>query len=206
LIRQFGHHLKSVVEHIDEGRLHVHFYIVPELLTDLRLNVPEIHPGLRMKYDAGEAGASKKDQDAAYRSGMSRWQDDYWWDVSRAFDHKRFGPKRTRVNRIQYLFRKRMEEEREQQQAAIGAAQEQTEKAALVRRIEQDREYACRLADIEQRERDYAQELAEFGAGLGKIKAVVNEERARRRAAEYEVELLRARLAELEAEPPNAAW
>jgi hypothetical protein len=201
-------HLKSVVEHIDEGHLHIHFYIVPELLTDLRLNVPEIHPGLRMKYDAAEAGASKKDQDAAYRCAMSRWQDDYWWDVSRAFDHQRFGPKRTRVNRMQYLFRKKMEEERAQQQAAIEAAREQAEKAALARRSEQDREFACRLAGIEQREKGYAQELTEFSAGLGRIKALVIEERARRRAAEDEVERLRARLAELEPElePPSAAW
>jgi hypothetical protein len=205
LIRQFGPHLKSVVEHIDEGRLHIHFYIVPDLLTDLRLNVPEIHPGFRMKYDAAEAGATKKDQDAEYRSGMSRWQDDYWHDVSRAFGHKRFGPKRTRVNRMRYLIQKKMEEERAEQLAAIETVREQANNAALERQIEQDREFACRLAGIEQRERRYVQELAEFNAGLGRFKAVVNEERARRRAAEGEVERLRARLAELEPETPNAA-
>jgi hypothetical protein len=192
-----------VVEHIDEGRLHIHFYIVPDLQPDLRLNVPEIHPGFRMKYDAAEAGASKKDQDAAYRCAMSRWQDEYWYDVSRDFGHKRFGPKRTRLNRMRYFFEMKMDEERVEQQAAIGAAREQVKREASERRSEQDAEFARRLAAIEQRD---AQRQAEFRVELGRTEAVANEERRQRLAAEDEVERLRARLAELEPQDPSPAW
>jgi hypothetical protein len=53
--------------------MHIHFYAVPTLLPDRRLNVNDIHPGRRMKAAAAEAGASKRDQDAAYRSAMARW-------------------------------------------------------------------------------------------------------------------------------------
>ena len=65
LIQQFGEHLLSVGEHGDEGFPHIHFYVVPTLLPDGHLNLHEIHPGLRMKWDADEAGASQKVQDAA---------------------------------------------------------------------------------------------------------------------------------------------
>jgi hypothetical protein len=184
-----------VVEHVDEGQYHLHFYIVPELRADSRLNVPEIHPGFRAKSAAKAAGNSKKDQDAAYRSGMSRWQDDYWWNVSRHFSHARLGPKRTRLRRREYLHRKRMEAERIQHQAEIEATRRQAERQAAERRVEQDREYARRLAVIQKCD-------ANFTASFAKVTAVVNEERQRRRAAEEEVQRLRARLAVLEPEEP----
>jgi hypothetical protein len=191
LVDQFGPQLKSVVEHVDEAQFHIHFYVVPDLRADLRLNVPEIHPGYRMKYDAKEAGARKASQDAAYRSGMSRWQDDYWWDVSRHFGHARFGPKRTRLNRREHLHRKKMETERNQHLAEIEAARKQAERDAANRRILEDQQYARRLAALDQRE-------AAFSADFGRVKAVVNEERAKSRRLEEELELLRARLLELE--------
>ena len=88
------------------------------LRADRRFNVPDIHPGLRMKADAKEAGASQKNQDAAYRSGMSRWQDGFWYAVSRFFGHTRVGPKRMRVSRRQRLMERQMEAEQARRQAA----------------------------------------------------------------------------------------
>ena len=142
LIQIFGTHLISAVEHSDEQFLHIHAFIVPVLLPDSRLDMRDIHPGQRAKRDAAEAGACKKFQDAAYRSAMSRCQDDYWWAVSRVFGHKRFGPKRTRVSRLQRMMEKRMEEERTRQQAADAADCDRSERELAQRRADVDRDRA----------------------------------------------------------------
>jgi hypothetical protein len=195
----FGEHLRSVVEHTDENYLHLHFYVVPELLLDSRLDLHEIHPGLRMKWDAKEANACKKFQDAAYRSGLSRWQDDYWWAVSRHFGHRRYGPKRTRVIRAQRLMQRRMEEERRREQAQLAADQ----KRLADRAAELDRAHAQVVADARQQAwQDHRDSHRMLRNACITLKERADAERAARRAAETELEILRARLAELDSAPP----
>lgn len=185
LIQQHGDHLQSVVEHDDETYMHIHFYVLPQLRSDRRLDMPAIHPGLRMKYDAAEAGASKKDQDAAYRSGLSIWQDAYWWSVSRFFGHERFGPRRTRVSRQQRLMERQIEEEQ------------------VRRRIALDAERARLLTDARQRAwEEHGRAHTMLRNACISLKDRVKAERAARRVAEVEVERLRARLSELEAAAP----
>lgn len=202
LIEQFGAHLKSVVEHVDEKQLHLHYYVVPELLPNDRLDMRDIHPGLRMKHDAAEIGANQKCQDAAYRSGLSRWQDDYWWEVSRQFGHTRLGPRRNRVIRAQRLMERRMEEEMVRQRAAQVADCARFEQEMAQRRadLERERENAMALADA-RAARIYEEAIAKLRAGCITLKGRAVEERTRRQAAEAEVERLRARLAELESTP-----
>ena len=138
LIQIFGVHLLSVVEHADENFLHLHYYVVPKLRPDGRLDLHEIHPGRRMKADAAAAGASKKDQDAAYRSAMARWQDDYWYEVSRHFGHGRYGPKRARVSRMQ----RKMELKMQAEQVALAAERTAFERTQAAAQAELDRERA----------------------------------------------------------------
>ena len=194
LIQIFGTHLISAVEHSDEQFLHIHAFIVPVLLPDSRLDMRDIHPGQRAKRDAAEAGACKKFQDAAYRSAMSRFQDDYWWAVSRVFGHKRFGPKRTRVSRLQRMMEKRMEEERTRQQAADAADCDRSERELAQRRADVDRD----RAKIDFVIQDYKKANGVLRAGCITLKARADAERAGRQAAEGEAERLRARVAELE--------
>ena len=51
----FGRYLLSVVEHADEGYLHLHAYVVPELLPDHQLDWDNFHPGRKA---AARAAAS----------------------------------------------------------------------------------------------------------------------------------------------------
>jgi hypothetical protein len=194
---QFGTHLHSVVEHADEEFLHIHFYVVPQLQPNSRLNLRDIHPGERMKADAAEAGACKKFQDAAYRSGMSRWQDDYWSEVSRNFGHDRFGSRRARVSRIQHQMEKRSAAESKRQQAALVAERDGFESEMAQRRVDLDRERAQIDAAVRQ---DYERSIEALRAGCITLKGRVDAERARRQAADAEIALLRARLVELEPE------
>lgn len=181
LIEQFGAHLLSVVEHNDEEFMHLHFYVVPQLLANGRLNVNDIHPGRIVKVAAEEAGASQKDQDAAYRRSMERWQSTFHWDVSRLFGHARFSAKRARVSRLERKMQKAMEDDRERQQAALDAAW-----------AEFDRKRAeAELARRRQQIADDAEHQDQRAA-----------DRARLLAAETELAVLRARLAELEPDSP----
>ena len=216
LKRNFRDHLKSVVEHVDERFLHIHFYIVPELRADRRLDMVEIHPGLRMKADAKEAGASKKHHEPAYCSGLSRWQDDYWWAVSRHLGHTRFGPRRMRVSRRQRLMerqmeeaaareqatldadRKQMEEEQARRRAALDVERRQFDQEMAGRRVDLESAHAQRMTEADERGQLAAKAIANLVAAHRISKRHIGEERARRLAAEAEVERLRVRLAELE--------
>jgi thiol:disulfide interchange protein len=150
-----------------------------------------------MKVDAAEAGASKRVQDAAYRSGMSRWQDQYWYDVSRSFGHHRYGPKRARVSRLQLLMEKRMEEEKAAQKTALAAEREKFDREMAQQRAEQDRAPLQIVAAVRQ---DYETANGMLRAACVALKGRAVAERAGRQAAEAEAEHLRARLAELEPE------
>jgi hypothetical protein len=220
LIQQFGEHLLSVVEHGDEEFPHIHFYVVPTLLPDRRLNLHEIHPGQRMKRDAAEAGACQKFQDAAYRCGMSRWQDDFWYAVSRHFGHDRYGPRRARVSRMQRQMEKRVEQEKARQQAASAAERAGFDDEMARRRADVDHErsdiaaarrsawlayaqpyhelkqrHAQLMADVDQRARQSAKEIADLQATCAALQGRILAERAQRDA---DIAALRERVAELE--------
>ena len=200
LKRQFGDHLKSVVEHADEDYLHLHYYAVPELLPDGHLDLHEIHPGQRAKSAAKEAGACKKFQDAAYRSGMSLWQDDYYYEVSRHFGHTRYGPKRMRVSRLQRLMEKRMEEDKARRDAALAAERDRFEREMAQRRAEQERAPLEMVAAVRQ---DYEQANGALRTACIELKGRVDAERAARQAAEAEAERLRELVAKLEQHAPE---
>ena len=199
LLVQFGDHLHSVVEHADEEFLHIHVYVVPALRPDCRLNLSKIHPGEILKADAAEAGACKKYQDAAYRSGLSRWQDDFWWEVSRHFGHERYGPKRQRVSRKQRQMEKQMDAENARQQATLAAERDSFEHEVAQRRAELDRE---RVQTAEALRHEYEKTDRMLRDGCITLKGRLDAERARRLAADAEIAALRARLAELEREAP----
>jgi hypothetical protein len=196
---QFGAHLHSIVEHSDEAYQHVHFYVVPALLADGRFNLPEIHPGRRMKADAAEAGASKRAQDAAYRCGMSRWQDTYHYDVSRFFGHDRYGPRRMRVSRMQ----RKMELKMQAEQVALAAERAAFERTQAAAQAELDRERAQITAAAHQSAwLVHGKAHADLRAACVELKRRAGAERAGRQAAEAEAERLRARVAALEEEAP----
>lgn len=173
------------MEHDDEEFLHLHFYVVPKLLPSGQLDLPAFHPGRAMKAAAAEAGASKKNQDCAYRRGMERFQDDYHFAVGRLFGHARFGAKRRRVSRLERKAQKAMEEEGARQQVALDAAW-----AELGRKRE------IMEAELARRERRQMARETEFH---NQVLASVAE-KVRLQTAESELARLRARLVALEPE------
>lgn len=181
----FGEHLRSVVEHDDEEFLHLHFYVVPKLLPGGLLDLPAFHPGRAMKAAAAEAGASKKDQDCAYRRGMERFQDDYHFAVGQLFGHARFGAKRRRVSRLERKAQKAIEEEGARQRVALEAAW-----------AELDSNREIMKAELARRERRQMARETEFHSQVLATAA----DKVRLQTAEAELARLRARLVALEPE------
>lgn len=93
LHKKYGSRLRTVVEHIDEKNPHLHFYCVP--LPGERFD--EIHDGKREA--ATLKGVAKGLQNAAYRSAMRNWQDDFSAEVGIPNGLSRFGPRKRRLSR-----------------------------------------------------------------------------------------------------------
>ena len=151
---------------------------------------------------------------------MSRWQDDYHYEVSRHFGHTRCGPKRMRVSRLQRLMEKRMEEEKARQEAALAADRDMLDDEMAEQRAEVDHErgeiaaarrsawqtYAKPYHELKQRHaqliaeagqcaRQSAKEIADLEATCTALKGRILAERAQRDA---DIAALRERVAELE--------
>jgi len=196
---QFGEHLLSVVEHVDEAYYHVHFFVVP-LLDDetKRLDIDVIHPGRRAKQAALAAGASHKDANNAYRRAMSAFQEDYHRAVGAFFRHDRFGPRRTRVSRREREMQKRMEKQQAKLDGELDAKAVEFERELTRRRAEFDRECAQLAADVKQSSwQTYAKPYADLRAAYSALKGRLADAQARYGA---EIAALRVRLAELEPE------
>ena len=99
---EYGDNLKSIIRHTDEPNPHIHFYVLPELTKDNKLNIEDLHDGLRAKAKAKEAGVSKYDQRKYFTEAMKQWQNKYYEKVSIYFGHARIGPGRRRLTRTEW--------------------------------------------------------------------------------------------------------
>ena len=106
LKEEYGDNLKSVIRHTDEPNPHIHFYVLPELTKDNKLNIEDLHDGLRAKAKAKEDGLSKYDQRKHFTEAMKKWQDKYYERVSIYFGHGRIGPGRRRLTRTEWQIEK----------------------------------------------------------------------------------------------------
>ena len=107
---KYGERLRSVVEHRDESHPHLHFYATP--LPGERFEV--LHEGRKAAREAAQQGEKKGKQNAAYRTAMEAFQDDFGVSVASQFGLTRIGPSRRRLTRSQW--------KAEQQQARALAA------------------------------------------------------------------------------------
>jgi len=112
---QFGDRLVSVVRHEDESHPHLHAYVLPD---DPAMTAAHLHPGFRAKAAAKAAGAQpgeddkalSKRADAAYKSAMRAWLDDYHARVAQPCGMTRLGPGKRRLTREQWQQEKRQAE------------------------------------------------------------------------------------------------
>lgn len=108
---KYGDRLKTVVEHVDEGHPHCHFYVVPRPGEAFET----IHEGRAAVKDFVAQGGDKKKTNAVYRDVMRGFQNEYYDAVGAANGMTRIGPGKRRLTREAWRM--------EQQQAEAIAAQ-----------------------------------------------------------------------------------
>ncbi|TLP43048.1 hypothetical protein FDK21_18700 [Cohaesibacter sp. CAU 1516] len=91
------------VVHRDEAHMHIHVYGV----DPVRGEITWLHPGKAAVDNIRRGAGWKKDnvaeQDRAYCDAMRQWQDDFYTSVFRDAGLMRYGPKRFRLPRAEYL-------------------------------------------------------------------------------------------------------
>ena len=80
--------LLSVIEHTDESHRHIHFYKVPA--AGARFET--LHPGRAASEAARKTGATKGEQNRAYKRAMSHFQSDFFDEVGMFSGLTRLGP------------------------------------------------------------------------------------------------------------------
>lgn len=167
----YGHRLKAVVRHEDEGHdekptyLHLHFFVVPDL--DAGERIESVHPG-RAAVAVGKASGitERRELNRLYRDAMRRLQDRYHDGVGIRHGLARRGPGRRRLTRAEWL----AEQEgaartativRDSREAATRAHEAEREAFRLALDVAQARQQARRM----ERERDLARLQCERQSG-----------------------------------------
>lgn len=108
---KWGDNLLCVLEHTDEQYPHLHFYVVNKSKI---ASTPEMHPGyaenIRLENEAKAANkpVNKKEQVAAFKEAMRKFQDEFFNTVSIFCGLDRLGPKVQRLSRPEWKERKRV--------------------------------------------------------------------------------------------------
>ncbi len=102
-LEEAGGQFAMAVVHRDEAHMHIHVYGV----DPVRGEVTWLHPGKAAVDNIRRGAGWKKDnmaeQGRAYRHAMQQWQDDIYTSVFRNAGLMRYGPKRFRLPRAEYL-------------------------------------------------------------------------------------------------------
>jgi len=201
----FGDALKLIVIHRDETYIHAHFAVVPNLGTDRRIDIGQVHPGEKAQRAARAAGEHPKLQKAAFKAAMSAFIDCYYEGVLMDFGVARIGPGKLRVDRRAWAAMKAqleaianrkealIAEEQKIRQAAGASVAEQvaaataafgrqleTVKAKAIQRIQELEARNCSLVrDVEARDAL----VAELRTRLSALEAEIADYRAAYRLA-----------------------
>lgn len=148
---QYGERLRSVVEHTDEEHPHLHFYCVP--FAGERFEA--VHQGRQAAAKNAQEGGQKGAQNAAFRTAMRGWQDDFANAVAARFGLARLGPKKRRLTRSAWKAEQaqaqalaRIETPKELQITAEDVKKRVTKKGFLGSEYESAEELAARLTQL----------------------------------------------------------
>lgn len=144
--------LLSVIEHADESHRHVHFFKIPA--AGARFET--IHPGRAASEAARKAGATKGQQNRAYKRAMSHLQNDFFDEVAMFSGLTRLGPARRRLTRSGW---------HQEQAAAVAAGK------AMAMAEKQMAEAKAAMAEASGAKADAASAMAEAMASLDRAKA-----------------------------------
>ena len=144
--------LLSVIEHTDEAHRHIHFYKIPA--PGARFET--IHPGRAASEAARKTGATKGEQNRAYKRAMSHLQSDFFDEVGMFSGLTRLGPKKRRLTRSGW----------HQEQAAAVAASK-----AMATAEKQLAEARAAIGEASGAKADLASAMSEATASLDRAKA-----------------------------------
>lgn len=122
LKEKYGDRLKSVIEHTDENKKHIHFYAVPKIGEKFE----DIHQGkkavaqvkLEFRQQCKEKAKDEKEfkdllkkgnqsaEMTAFKNSMKDYQEEFYQKVSLKLGFLKYGPKRFRWSRKEYNQRK----------------------------------------------------------------------------------------------------
>ncbi|MBI2714343.1 MAG: hypothetical protein HYX37_07800 [Rhizobiales bacterium] len=100
--RLWGEQLKCVAEHVDEGRLHLHYWVLPPLRPDRHLSISDVDFSRRAAKAVKDAGGNGRQQRAASDQAMREFQDNYSREVGSMHGLARLGPQRLRLTRQEW--------------------------------------------------------------------------------------------------------
>lgn len=172
---KYGERLKTVLEHVDEGHPHCHFYVVP-LPGE---SFDQVHEGRAAVKAFIAAGGEKTKSNAVYRDVMRGFQDEYYDAVGAPSGMTRIGPGKRRLTREAWKC--------EQQQAEAIAAQharaqelehaaEKTISAAMAKGSQIERDGLQKFEELKGKARTLRDGAIEEAAGI-KTKALEEADR-----------------------------
>jgi hypothetical protein len=173
LLERSGIVIECVIEHSDEEYMHIHYFALPTLTADLRLNFDAVHPGRRARDAAAKkTGIQRAAVQAAYQCAMIDWHNSFFNEVSVRFGHERFGPKRRRIARDRYKILCQGQREKAAMMASIELeyclAETSEEIESLTRKVRND-DFAAAAVKMIQK---LSKELAEKNERLREIEFV----------------------------------
>lgn len=104
--QEWGGDLKCIVEHVDEDRLHLHYWALPPLRPDRQLRIADVDFGRRAANEVKNAGGTGRQQRDASARAMKEFQDRYHAEVGVKHGLERLGPVRLRLTRQEWKERK----------------------------------------------------------------------------------------------------
>lgn len=119
---KWSNRLQSAVRHGDEERLHVHFYVTPDLLGG-ETNLHALHPGLSAVAVAAPKNARTKEaiklRRNAWTPALRGLLDEFYEQVSVKFGHARIG-----LDPRERSSQRQMQRERQREKASVLAQEE----------------------------------------------------------------------------------
>ena len=102
---EYGNSLKSAIVHFDESHPHIHFYCHPNLDDENRLNIRNIHVGMKLRDSVPDKGVgSGKLRSRLYKQAMRDQQDRYYQVVGINCGLARIGPKNRKLTRKEWMY------------------------------------------------------------------------------------------------------
>ncbi|MEP1445551.1 MAG: plasmid recombination protein [Paraglaciecola sp.] len=102
---EYGNALKSVILHLDENYPHIHFYCHPDLDGESKLNIRDIHCGMKLRDSVPDKGiGSGKLRSRLYKQAMRDQQDRYHQQVGVECGLARIGPKTRKLTRKEWVY------------------------------------------------------------------------------------------------------